>query len=130
MRLILLFLLLGCIACAPPDPPPMLDLETEEPATYYLTHDRGRTLHFRIPFATTPTRQPASTSSFTARIDVANPPARQAYPPMAQQSMGKARTFSVGRPQLGIYREIAPGDTTTVQGLFPCRPSGSTDAPS
>ncbi len=120
MRPLPLFLvLLACAACAPPDPPPMLDLETEEPTTYYLTHDRGRTLHFSIPVRND-TDSTASLYFFVyAADDVANPPARQAYPPMAQQSMGKARTFSVGRPDLGVFRELAAGDTTTIRGLLP-----------
>ncbi len=119
MRLLLAFLLLGCAACAPPTAPPMLDLETDEPTTYYLAHDRGRTLHFQIPVRND-TDSTANLYFFVyASDDVAQPPARQVYPPMAQRSMPPSRTFAVGRPDLGIYKELSAGDTTTIRGLLP-----------
>ncbi len=97
----------------------MLDLETEEPTTYYLTHDRGRTLHFRIPIRNDTDSTTSLYFFVYASDDVAKPPARQVYPPKAQTSMPPSRTFAVGRPELGIYREIAAGDTTMLQGLIP-----------
>jgi hypothetical protein len=120
MRLFrLLPVLLLLAACAEPEPPPMVDIETEEPVTFYLTHDRGKTLHYTIPLRNDTDSTLQLYFFVYAADDVAQPPARQVYPPVALRSMPPSRKFAVSRPNLGTYAEIGPADTLSLRGLLP-----------
>lgn len=132
MRLALLLsplpiLLLG--ACAEPEAVSLLDLETTEPQTYYLTHDAGRSLHYSIGLRNDTDSTLALYFFVYAADDVANPPARQVYPPIALQAMPPSRKFAVSRPALGQFAELAPGDTLGLRGLLPVPPAWSDGRP-
>jgi hypothetical protein len=127
MRLLPLLLLLA--ACTEPDQVSLLDLETSEPETYYLTHDAGRTLHYAVNLRNDTDSTLALYFFVYAADNVANPPARQVYPPIALQAMPPSRKFAVSRPSLGTAAELAPSDTLTLRGVLPLPPAWSDGRP-